>query len=153
MSEFPQSSNFGPTLLLTYINDLPDDVFCNIAIYADDTSIYFICDQASNLWQQLQLASEFESNFADWSNKWLVDFNAGKNELVLFDQSYTSGAIDAKMNGPVLDEESFDMLRLSSFFTLDWGSCRVSIAKTASKKIEALIRSTKVFLSSPCWCF
>ena len=116
MSEFPQSSNFGPTLLLTYINDLPDDVFCNIAIYADDTSIYFIFDQASNLWQQLKLASEFESNFADWSNKWLVDFNAGKNELVLFDQSNTSGAIDAKMNGPVLDEEQAQEL-----FLICWG--------------------------------
>ena len=44
----PQGSIFGSTLLLLYINDLPDDVICNIAIYADDTTLYSNCDQASD---------------------------------------------------------------------------------------------------------
>ena len=30
----------GPTLLLQYINDLLDDITCNAAIYADDTTLY-----------------------------------------------------------------------------------------------------------------
>ena len=29
----------GPTLFLLYINDLPDDVICNIAIYTDYTTL------------------------------------------------------------------------------------------------------------------
>ena len=53
----PQSSFRGPTLFLLVINDLPDVAICDIAISADDT-IYSKCDQASNLWQQLELASE-----------------------------------------------------------------------------------------------
>ena len=33
-----------------FINDLPDDVICDIAIYADDATLYSKCDQASDLW-------------------------------------------------------------------------------------------------------
>ena len=38
---------------------------CDVAIYADDTTLYSKCDQASNLWQQLELASELESDLRD----------------------------------------------------------------------------------------
>ena len=45
----------------TIINDLSDDVICNIVIYADNTAHYSNCDQASDLWQELELVSELES--------------------------------------------------------------------------------------------
>ena len=143
----PQGSILGPTLFLLYINDLPDDVICNIAIYADDTTLYSKCNQASDMWQQLELASELESDLSDtvdWGRKWLVDFNAGKSQLVSFDRSKNTGAIDVKMDGSVLEEKkTFKMLGLTFSSKLDWGSYIVSIAKTASKKIGALIRSMK----------
>ena len=56
----PQGSIFGPTLFLLYINDLPDDVICNIASYADNTTLCSKCNQASDLWQQLELTSGLE---------------------------------------------------------------------------------------------
>ena len=105
----PQGSILGPTLFLLYINDLPDDVICNIAIFADDTTLYSKCDQASDLWQQLELASELESDLrdtVDWCRKWLVDFNSGKTQLVSFDRSKNTGAIDVKMDRSVLEEKN-----------------------------------------------
>ena len=65
MLEFLKAPFLFLTLFLLYLNDLPDDVICNIAIYADDTTLYSKCDQASDLWQQLELASEVESDLQD----------------------------------------------------------------------------------------
>ena len=125
--------------MLLYINDHPDD-----------TTLYSKCDKASDLWQQLKLTSELESDLrdtVDWGGKWLVDFNAGKTQLVLFDRSNNTGAIYVKMDGSVLEEKSsFKMLGLIFSSKLDWGSYIISITKSASKKIGALIRSMK-FLS------
>ena len=83
----------------------------------------------------------------DWSRKWLVDFIAGKTQLVSFDWSNNTGTIDVIMDGSFLEEKSFfKMLELTFSSKLDWGSYITSTAKTASKKIGALVRFMK-FLS------
>ena len=47
-SGVPKGSILGPTLFVLYVNnDHPDDVICNIAIYADGTTLYCKWDQAS----------------------------------------------------------------------------------------------------------
>ena len=49
----------------------------------------------------------------DWCRKWLVNFNAGKTQLVSFDQykNTAASAIDVKIDGSVLEEKSsFKML-------------------------------------------
>ena len=47
---------------LLYINDLPGNVICDIAINADDTILYSKCDQAPGLWQHFELAPELKSD-------------------------------------------------------------------------------------------
>ena len=41
----------------------------------------------------------------DWGKKWLVDFNAGKTQLVLFDWSNNNGSINVKMGGSILGDK------------------------------------------------
>ena len=107
------------------------------------------CDQAADPWQQLELASELESDLpdtVDWDRKWLADFSAGKTQLVSFDRSNKTGAVDLKMDAFVLEVKSFKMLGLTFSSKLDWGFYIISITKTVSNKIAALILSMK-FLS------
>ena len=145
-------SILGPTLFLLYINDLPDDVICDIAIYADDTTLYSKCDQASDLWQQLELASELESDLQgtaelgnlnllyktlDWGKKWFVDLNAGKTQLVSFDQSNNTGSTDVKIDGSVLEEkQSFKMMGLNFSSKLDWALTLSLLLKLPPRKLE-----------------
>ena len=65
----------------------------------------------------------------------------------MFTQSKNTGAIDVKMDWPVPeDKSSFKMLALTFSSKLDWGSYSISIAKTTSKKMGALVCPTN-FLS------
>ena len=123
---------------------------CNIAVYAADTNLYSKCDQASDLCQQVELASELQPDvryIEDWVRQWLIDFNDGKTQLDSFEWSNNTGAIDVKMDSSVLKEKSsFEMLGLPFSSTFDCGSYIISIIKTAFKKSGALIRFIK-FLS------
>ena len=83
----------------------------------------------------------------DWGKKLLVGFRAVKIQLILFEQSNNNGSVDVKMDGSVVQKKSFfKMPKLIFSSKLDWVSEIISVAKTASKKIRALIRFMK-FLS------
>ena len=66
--EYPDWSCTFPT-----INDLPDDIIFIIAIYVSDATLYSKCDQTSDLWQQLELASESDLwDTMDWAGSDLL---------------------------------------------------------------------------------
>ena len=104
----PQGSSLGPALFLLCIDGRPDNYICSIVIYLDDTTLNSTCDQASDMWQQLEMAAEPESDLrytVDWGRKCIDDFNVGKMQLFFFffffffffDKSIKTGAIDVKM--------------------------------------------------------
>ena len=66
-----------------------------------------------------------------WRKKWLIDFNAGKTQVVSFDQSNNNGSIDVKMDESVLEDKSyFRILGLTFSNKFDWDSYTISIANS-----------------------
>lgn len=77
-SGIPQGSVLGPILFVCFINDLPDNLISNSLIFADDTKVYSeICEERDS--QKLQ--SDLNS-LMDWSDKWLLRFNASKCKVL-----------------------------------------------------------------------
>ena len=74
LSGIPQGSVLGPMLFVIYINDLPNSVMSDVFLFADDTKISRIIysQQDSNLLQNDLL------KLSEWSQKWLINFHAGK---------------------------------------------------------------------------
>ena len=94
--------------MASYIDELRDNVIRNIATYADDSSFYSKCERAFDLWQKLELGFELVSNqrdTVDWGRTWFVDFNTGKHQLVSFDRSHNSVAIDVNPDEFLLAEK------------------------------------------------
>ena len=86
---------------------------------------------------------------ADWGRNWIFDFIARKTQLVSFNCLSNWGTIDVKKDGYFLVKKSlFKMLGLFFSSKLNLSCYIVSIAKTASPKIVALIRFVK-FLNLP----
>ena len=86
------------------------------------------------------MAFELETNLRDtvnWLRKWLVDFNAGKTQLVLSDPYYTTDAIDVKIAGLLLRKNY--LLRCWGWVSLlNWiGALTLSLLlKLLQRKLE-----------------
>ena len=52
------------------------------------------------------MAFELHWDTVDWDRKSLVDFNARKTQLILFDWPNNTGAIDVKMDGYIFEKKS-----------------------------------------------
>ena len=106
------------------------------------------CDKCSDLWQKLELICELEFHLrdtADWVRKKLFDFSARTSQYISLNQSNNTGSIDVKMDEFVFEEILY-YVEFSFSSELDWCFYIISVAKTESRKIAALIRSMK-FLS------
>ena len=88
----------------------PCNVICNITIYADDTTLYYK-DQASDPWQQLELASELNLIYkilwtgvrSDFLISMLVKLSWFRLAGII--RYNNNGSIDVKMDGSVLQEK------------------------------------------------
>ena len=96
VSGVPQGSILGPILFLIFINDLPDNLICDLGIYADDTTLYSSLSHKSSNHVRSQMAKSLESDLSsivEWGKRWLVIFNVSKTQL-LSGNKYKTGHND-----------------------------------------------------------
>ena len=79
-SGVPQGSVLGPTLFLTYINDIVDSVTCNTKLFADDLLIFQVLENNNSIVNFQRNLDRLE----EWANRWEMKFNVSKCNAMVF---------------------------------------------------------------------
>ena len=129
----PQGSVLGPLLFLVYINDIVNDISCNIKLFADDTALYVLIDNQ-------QVAADILNNSLQqvdrWSQQWLVNFNPAKTKLMNISLKSSPGFEHHPIyfNDHVLDEvASHKHLGVIFSNDLKWSSHVNSLVQSVSR--------------------
>ena len=77
-SGVPQGSVLGPTLFIYYINDMPNSTESLVRLFADDSKAY---SEIKTEEDYIQLQKGI-NDLVDWSNTWLMNFNAKKCKVM-----------------------------------------------------------------------
>ena len=152
-SGVPQGSILGPTLFLMFINDLPDNIVCDLVMYADDSTLYSCLDIKSDDQKRRNLVNSLESDLSQvnaWADKWHISLNSTKTKVLSVNRYKNSEVTPITMSGETLQEStSFRLVGLTISKDLTWNKYITAIAKKASMKVGTLYRA-KGYLSQEC---
>ena len=152
-SGVPQGSILGPTMFLMFINDLPDNLVCNLVMYADDSTLYSCLDEKSDNQNRLDLVNSLEldlDHITTWADNWHISINSEKTKVLSINRYKNLDKLSISMSGKSLQEStSFRLVGLTISNELTWNEYINSIAKKASMKVGTLYRA-RSYLSPEC---
>ena len=141
----PQGSILGPLLFLVYINDITDNITCDIRLFADDTSILEIVHDpnasAESLNTNLTLLHR-------WGKLWRMAFNAIKSISLIFSSKRNKPDHPILLigNNPIPSSREHTHLGITLTSNLSWDQHITRITSKASQRL-ALLRRLKYKLS------
>ena len=77
-SGVPQGSVIGPLLFLLFINDMPNEIKCNIQLFSDDAKIF---KTVKNEEDHQDLVKDLD-NLENWARLWQMKFNVWKCKVL-----------------------------------------------------------------------
>ena len=97
----PQGSILGPLQFLIYINDIINDLQCNVNLFADDTSIQKCLDSHDDF----KVIHHALLELSIYGTQWLINFNALKTEYIIVSKRKTRAMhLDLLLNDTKLTE-------------------------------------------------
>ena len=140
----PQGSILGPLLFIVYINDIVRDIHSHIRLFADDTTLYIIVDDAIVAVQQL---NGDMAKINEWAERWLVTFNPSKTESLLLSRKTNKPAHPPIFmdNVRIAEVKSHKHLGVTLSSTCSWHDHIQSVKQKAWQRIN-MMRSFKYIL-------
>ena len=136
----PQGSILGPTLFLSYINDIINGIKSNIRLFADDTSLFKIVE--------CPITAALELNFDlkllyTWASRWLVKFNPLKFASLIISKKRTKPQHPPLIMGNTTISEVTQHKHLGLVFSNDatWTNYIAGIVAKAWKRVGCLRRN------------
>jgi len=143
----PQGSVIGPTLFLIYINDLIDCVKNQVHLFADDTTLSAIIPNGME--SKTQVINSFQSDLRaieEWAEKWLVNFNAKKTQLMTISRKKSKSINDdiTFVNESLIEVENIKLLGINITSSLDWSYHINHLAKRAGQRLGILRKARRI---------
>ena len=137
----PKDSVLGPILFRLYINDLPNNLGCNVRLFADDAILY---KEISSQEDGQSLQKDLDK-VAEWSDKWKMKLNTDKCKAMSITRRRTK--IE---NHYVLNDTPLELVTSAKYLgvtiqdDLKWNSHVTNITKKANNTLAFLRRNIRI---------
>ena len=93
----------GPYLVLLYVNDIVDNISSNMRLFADDTTLFTVIENADSI----KTLNEDIYKICKWSNQWCIILNQLKTSSMTFTRKHDNSNLpDVVMNHSVLVDDT-----------------------------------------------
>ena len=136
-SGVPQGTVLGPILFLIYVNDITENIKCNIRLFADDCLLYKELTRDSDC----KILQDDLSTLCQWSEKWQMCFNVDKCHIMKI-----GNKVPSKYNYQMLGKElkvvnNHPYLGVEIDKNLNWNQHIINITNKATWKLNFLQRN------------
>ena len=137
-SGVPQGSVLGHILLLSYINDLPEQVRSSVRLFADDTAMYLALDKQAD-------SEILQKDLENWEKLWDMSFNSSKCQVIHVTRRKTPLQTKYHLHGCVLESvPTAKYLGVTITEDLKWSEHINNITKKANQTLGFLKRNIRV---------